>query len=131
MGPKRNCKDKKTKTSTKGKTLKEPEFYFIDTNVEELYTELKNSTSFEDKELHSILEKTILKITENPLCGIKIPHKLWPKEYISKYDIKILYKYDLPNGWRLTYTIKGQKIEIISVIIEWFCHKKYERKFKY
>jgi len=73
----------------------------------------------------------MLKITENPLCGIKIPYKLWPKEYISKYDIKVLYKYDLPNGWRLTYTIKGQKIEIISVIIEWFCHKKYERKFKY
>jgi hypothetical protein len=42
MGHKMNCKDKKTKTSTKGKTLKEPEFYFIDTNVEELYTELKN-----------------------------------------------------------------------------------------
>ena len=42
MGTRRDCKGKKTKTRVKGKTLKEPEPYFIDTNVEELYTELKN-----------------------------------------------------------------------------------------
>ncbi len=131
MGPKRNSENKKTKVSTKGKTLKEPEFYFIDTTVETLYAELKNSTRFEDKALHSNLEKAILKITENPYSGTKIPKNLWPKEYLSNYNITNLWKYDLLNGWRLTYTIKGQKIEIVSVIIEWFSHKEYERKFKY
>jgi hypothetical protein len=72
-----------------------------------------------------------LKITENPYSGTKIPKNLWPKEYLSNYNITNLWKYDLLNGWRLTYTIKGQKIEIVSVIIEWFSHKEYERKFKY
>jgi Txe/YoeB family toxin of Txe-Axe toxin-antitoxin module len=129
MGPRRDCKSKKTKT--RGKVLKEPRIYFIDINVEELYNELKNSTRFEDKEIHSNLEKAIFKIQENPFCGIRVPSKLWPKEYITRYDIKILYKYDLPNGWRLIYTIRGQNIEVISIIIEWFSHKVYERKFKY
>ncbi|HPV66505.1 MAG TPA: hypothetical protein PK655_03600 [archaeon] len=42
-----------------------------------------------------------------------------------------LWKYNLSNGWRLTYTIRGGEIEVISIIIEWFCHKKYENRFKY
>lgn len=129
MGTRRDCKSQKTKT--KGKVLKESPVYFIDTNIEEIYKELKNSTRFEDKELFIQLQKAIQKLKENPYCGIRVPSKLWPKEYISKYDIKILYKYDLLNGWRLTYTIRGREIEVISIIIEWFCHKKYERKFKY
>ncbi|MFA7709242.1 MAG: hypothetical protein WCX82_03850 [archaeon] len=131
MEPKRNCKNKKTKTSIKGKTLKEPEFYFIDTTIEELYKGLEDSPKFEDKEIYSNLEKAFLKITENPHCGIKIPKYLWPKEYLQKYNITNLYKFDFSNGWRITYTIQGHKIEIISVIIEWFSHKEYERKFKY
>jgi Txe/YoeB family toxin of Txe-Axe toxin-antitoxin module len=129
MGTRRDCKSKKAKT--RGKVLKEPEPYFIDPTIEKLYYELKESTRFEDKELYSNLKKAITKIQENPYCGIRVPSKLWSKEYITKYDIKILYKYDLSNGWRLTYTIRGQQIEVISIIIEWFCHKKYERRFKY
>lgn len=128
MEPKRSYKSQKTKI--RGKTLKEP-IYFIDTSVEELYQALKESPRFKDKELYANLSKTISKIIENPYCGIKIPRKVWPKEYISNYNITNLWKYDLPNGWRLIYTIQGSKIEIISVIIEWFCHKKYERKFNY
>jgi hypothetical protein len=50
---------------------------------------------------------------------------------IQKYKINSLHKYNLPNGWRMLYTIKGNEIEIISIIIEWIRHKEYERKFKY
>lgn len=128
MEPKRSSKSQKAKV--RGKTLKEPTIYFIDISVEELYTRLKESPKFEDKELYSNLTKSISKITIDPLCGVKVPKKLWPNEY-SKYNITNLWKLDLPNGWRLIYTIEGSKISIISIIIEWFCHKKYEKKFKY
>jgi hypothetical protein len=56
---------------------------------------------------------------------------LWPKGYSTKHNINSLYKYDLPNGWRLIYTVKGSQLEILSIIIEWFDHKGYERRFKY
>jgi len=65
------------------------------------------------------------------LCGIKIPSSLWPKEYVKKYGIDNLRKYDLPDGWRLLYTLRGNEIEIISILIEWPSHTAYERKFKY
>jgi len=51
---------------------------------------------------------------------------------IKKYRIRNLWKYDLPDGWRLLYSITTPtKVEILSIIIEWFNHKEYERKFKY
>jgi len=59
MESKRSCKSKKTKT--RGKTLKEPKPYFIDTSAEELYKALKESPKFEDKELYSNLSKIISK----------------------------------------------------------------------
>lgn len=60
-----------------------------------------------------------------------ISEKLWPNEYIKKYKITNLWKYDLPDGWRLIYTIESNKIKIVSIILEWFDHKNYERKFNY
>ena len=53
------------------------------------------------------------------------------KQYIQKYNIDNLWKYDLPNAWRLIYTIETDKIKIINIILEWFNHKNYEKKFKY
>ena len=71
------------------------------------------------------------KMKTNPACGIKIQKKLWPKAYLEKYNVVNLWKYDLPNGWRLVYTIKEDEIMILNVILEWFDHKNYERRFGY
>ena len=48
-----------------------------------------------------------------------------------KYEIDNLWKYDLPNGWRLIYAVQKNEIIVISIVIEWLNHKDYERKFKY
>ena len=45
--------------------------------------------------------------------------------------MKNLWKYDLPKGWRLIYSIVNDEIVVVSLILEWFDHKEYERKFKY
>ena len=103
---------------------------FIDGQVYKSFLELK-SGKFEEKELASYIERAIKDLKENPLIGIKIQSKLWPKEYIQKFSITNLRKYDLPNGWRLIYTLEGTRIEIVSIILEWFSHKEYERRFKY
>jgi len=78
------------------------------------------------------IENAIKEIEKNAFCSTPIPKKLIPKEYIKKYIINNLWKYDLPDGWRLLYSITTpNKIEIISIIIEIFNHKDYERRFHY
>ncbi len=85
----------------------------------------------EDKQLYTSIDRAIIDLKSNPACGIKVPKNLWPKEYIKKYDITNLWKYDLPHGWRLVYTIQTNEIMILNVILEWFDHKGYERRFHY
>jgi len=64
-------------------------------------------------------------------CGIQIPKKQIPKEYIIKYAIDNCWKYNLPNAWRLLYSVGREKVTVVSIILEWDKHKKYERKFGY
>ncbi|MEK6952529.1 MAG: hypothetical protein AABX29_05940 [Nanoarchaeota archaeon] len=76
--------------------------------------------------------KVINKLKENAFCGERIRKELIPKEYIRKYNINNLLWYPLSNGWRLVYSIIAQSNnEIIAVIIEYYDHKNYERKFGY
>ena len=103
---------------------------FIEASLKKAFEELEKG-KHEEKELAVSLRKAIDDLKENPLCGIRVPSTLWPKAYIQKYKIDNLRKYDLPNAWRMLYTLRGNEIEIISVIIEWLSHKEYERKFKY
>ncbi|MFH1404285.1 MAG: type II toxin-antitoxin system RelE/ParE family toxin [Candidatus Altiarchaeota archaeon] len=103
---------------------------FITKSLKKEFDMLKQG-KFEDKELYNFIDRATDDLKENPMCGIKIPKKLWPKEYIKKYEITNLWKYDLPNGWRLIYTIETNEILVLAIILEWFDHKKYERKFNY
>ena len=68
---------------------------------------------------------------QNAFCGTQIPKRLFPKEYIQKYGITNLWKYDLPKAWRLLYSVAKDEVVVISIILEWFDHKEYERRFKY
>ena len=103
---------------------------FVDVALKNAFEELKQG-KFEDKQLFGFLSRAIDDLKVNPLCGVKIPSKQWPKDFIKKYRIDNLRKYDLPVGWRLIYTLRGNELEIISVLIEWSSHKKYDRKFHY
>lgn len=103
---------------------------FIDPSLKKAFEELAKG-KYEEQQLAGFLNRAIEDLKQNPLCGIRVPSDQWPKEYVQKYRINNLRKYDLPNGWRLLYTIRGNEIEIISILIEWISHKDYERKFGY
>ena len=47
------------------------------------------------------------------------------------YEIDNLWKYDLPRGWRLMYSVARDEVIVISIILEWLPHKEYERRFGY
>ncbi len=103
---------------------------FRDKKLEEEYEQLKKS-KYHDWQLYTSIERAISEIKKNPLKGIKIQKKLWPKEYIKKYGITNLWKYNLRGSWRLIYTIKEDEAIILNIILDWFSHKEYEKKFKY
>jgi len=106
--------------------IKKPcEVQFANEKVKEAFEKLG------DLNLKKFIERAFCDIKENPFCGIQIPKKQIPKEYIKKFDIHNVWKYNLPNSWRLIYSVKGGEIIIITIILEWMDHKEYERRFRY
>ena len=103
---------------------------FCEENVKKLFEEL-NSGAFEDRTLFGFINRAINDLKKNPMCGIRIQNKLIPRIYIQKYGVNNLWKYDLPNAWRLIYSLRGNEIMIVSIILEWMDHKNYERRFRY
>lgn len=100
---------------------------FISDDLEKSFYSLK-----ENDPIRKAIVRAIKDLQKNAFSGIHIPKRLIPKEYIKRYEINNLWKYDLPNGWRLLYTVTPEnEVELISAILEWFDHKSYERRFKY
>lgn len=85
----------------------------------------------DEKQLRKYIERAFDDICENPFCGIQVPKRLIPKDYLKKFDIKNVWKYNLPNAWRLIYSIIGGKLYVLTIVLEWMNHKEYERRFKY
>ena len=103
---------------------------FAETKLETEFESLKGG-KFQDKKLYNFMERAISDLKKDPASGTKIPKRLWPKVYKNKYNINNLWKYDLPNAWRIVYTIKENEVMVVNVILEWFNHKDYEKRFKY
>ncbi len=107
--------------------IKPSKVKFISDELEKDFNSLKD-----DDFIKKAIIRAIQDLKENAFCGIQIPKKLFPKEYAQKYGIKNLWKYDLPKGWRLLYTVTAEnEVELISAILEWFNHKDYKRRFRY
>ena len=100
---------------------------FISDELESVFNSLKK-----EDPLKKSLTRAIKDLKLNTFSGIQLPKRLFPKDYILKYNLNNLWKYDLPQGWRLIYTITSENnVELISALLEWFNHKDYERKFNY
>ncbi len=76
------------------------------------------------------ITKIISEIKKNPAYGKQIPSHLIPKEYTKK-GFNNIFWVRINSSWRLIYSLKGGSAEILAIILDYFDHKKYERKFKY
>ena len=80
------------------------------------------------KQINSALDE----IEKNAFCSIQVPKKLIPRKWQVYSN---LWKYDLPKGWRLFYTVappdQPGKVLVLSIVLEWMSHKEYERLFGY
>ena len=102
---------------------------FFDNSIKEAYYKLEKGDNSE-KELFKLINQSMDNIEQNAFCGIQLSKRLIPDAYTKK-GIKNLWKYDLPRGWRLVYSIVNEELVVVSIVLEWFDHKEYERKFKY
>jgi len=103
------------------------EIQFVNEKIKAAFEKLKN----EDKKMHELILRAFEDMENNAFCGIQMPKKLIPKEYIKKYNVRNLWKYNLPDAWRLIYSIEGKNLLVFSIILEWMNHKEYERRFGY
>ncbi|MCX6818348.1 MAG: type II toxin-antitoxin system RelE/ParE family toxin [Candidatus Aenigmarchaeota archaeon] len=85
----------------------------------------------EAEHLLKLIEKGIAKLIENHESGQKIRKNLWPKYYVNKYGINNLWKLRLDDYWRMIYTIIGEQVRIVAVILEVMNHKEYDKRFGY
>ena len=107
--------------------IKASKVVFISKELEKDFYELKD-----DDFVKKAMAKAIRALRENAFAGIQVPKRLIPWEYIRKYGITNLWKYNLAKGWRLLYTVTADnEVELISAILEWLSHKAYERRLGY
>jgi len=96
---------------------------------------LRSTIKEKDNKFHKQLLKAIEREKDNLFIdmhrGIQIPKDRIPNEYINNYGVTNLWKINLPDYWRMIYTIVGNELEIISILLEFMDHKEYNKVFGY
>ena len=105
--------------------MKQGKIKFINEKLQKAFESMSNDI------LKKFIERAFRDIESNPFCGIQIPKDRIPKEYLQKFNIQNAWKYNLPDAWRLIYSIEGGELVIITIVLEWLDHKEYERRFGY
>ena len=86
-----------------------------------------------ERSIFNALEKKKDLIKANPHYGNPIAKNLIPSEYVKKYGITNLFRVELPNFWRMLYTLTNgeTEIEIIAFVLDIIDHNNYNKKFGY
>ena len=111
------------------KLIGDAEKAFKDLN--KLVSEQRNSgiTSSKDITLLNAINRLFDVIINNPFYGENAKKYLIPKEYRQKYDADNLFIADLPDYWRMIYTLESDEIEIIAFVLDIIDHDDYNKKF--
>ena len=88
-------------------------------------------TSSKDITLLNAINRLFDVIVNNPFYGENAKKDLIPKEYRQKYDVGNLFIADLPDYWRMIYTLESDEIEIIAFVLDIIDHDEYNKKFKF
>lgn len=107
---------------------KKKEVRFVDESLKHAYDDLRIGRG-EEQEIYQLIEKAIKALQQDPFAGEPVKKSLIPKYYLQKYGVDNLRKYKLNKNWRLVYTLVGTELLVISIILEWYDHKEYEKRF--
>jgi len=103
--------------------------------AEKVYKHLNEEApkSKTDQTILKAINKKVELIKANPHYGNPIAKKLIPQEYKDKYSVSNLFRIELPNFWRMLYTLTDGEtnIEIIAFVLDVIDHPTYDKKFAY
>lgn len=103
--------------------------------AEEVYKHLNEEAAHSKIEnmIFTAVNKKVELIKENIHYGSPIAKKLIPSEYKIRYGVTNLFRVELPNFWRMLYTLTDgeTKVEIIAFVLDVVDHKEYNKKFGY
>jgi len=104
-------------------------------DAEEVYNHLNEEAlkSKTDRTILNAINKKVELIKSNPHYGKPVSKKSIPQEYKDRYGIKNLFRVELPNYWRMLYTLTDgeSEIEIIAFVLDLIDHPAYDKKFGY
>jgi len=100
---------------------------FVDDSARKEYDELPSTA---ENWLKPHIDRAFDWLKQDPFCGVAVPKRQIPVEYRCK-GADNLWKYNLPNAWRLLYFVTADQVTIVAVVLEWLDHKSYEKKFGY
>ena len=103
--------------------------------AEEIYKYLNEASSGSkiERSILNAVNKKIELIKANIHYGKPIAKNLIPNEYKIKFSVTNLFRVELPNFWRMLYTLTAgeTEIEIIAFILDVIDHDEYNKKFGY
>lgn len=97
------------------------------------YLNLEAANSKQERMILNALTKKIELIKANYHYGEPIAKDKIPDEYKVKYGVTNLFWIELPNFWRMLYTLTNGEtdIEIVAFVLDVIDHDIYNKKFGY
>ncbi|MFH0714051.1 MAG: hypothetical protein V1722_00220 [Candidatus Micrarchaeota archaeon] len=103
--------------------------------AEETYKILNSraASSKLDSSILKAINKKVELIKVNTHYGNPISKDKIPKEYKQKYGVTNLFRVELPQFWRMLYSLVdgNSQVEIIAFVLEISNHGKYNKLFRY
>ena len=97
------------------------------------YLNAKAALSKKERALLKAVNYKVDLIKHNSHYGDPIAKDLIPQEYKENYGITNLFRVELPDYWRMLYTLTDGEsvVEIIAFVLDIFNHDTYNKKFGY
>jgi len=103
--------------------MKKLKVTFGNKEIEQAYLDLNDKDH--NKQLKMFIDRAFIDIENNAFCGVEIVKKTILNEYAKMFGkLDNLWKYSLPDAWRLIYTIKNEEIKILNIILDWDTTKR-------
>ncbi|MFH0714723.1 MAG: hypothetical protein V1847_03040 [Candidatus Diapherotrites archaeon] len=103
--------------------------------AEEVYKDLneKAPSSKTERSILNALNKKLELVKQNIHYGSPIGKDKIPETFKQKYGINNLFRVELPNFWRMLYSLTNNEteVEIIAFVLDISSHPEYDRKMNY
>lgn len=88
-------------------------------------------TGLPDGNIKTAVQEVIDNLKKDHNIGEHIKKRDIPRYYIKKHNIPVLYLVDLPQWWRLTYSIMEFEVknELSCLMLELMNHDQYNKRF--